>query len=628
MARQRKQEERRRLPENVGQTIKRILNYVGKYKIHLILVVIFVFVSAIANIVGTYFLKPLINDFILPLVGGENPDFSELIAALTKMGIFYLIGALSTYLYNRLMIEVSTGTLYKLRIDLFKHMQTLPINFFDTHTHGELMSRFTNDIDAFRNMLSQSFVQLINSAITIIGVFFVMLALSPLLTLLVIIMLIVMFFTVAVIGKGSRKFFMAQQSALGDMNGYIEEMMEGQKVVKVFNYEERARKTFDDKNENLFENSRGAQALASMLRPIMGNLSYVLYAVVAMIGGLFSITRGLDLGSLASFLQFTRSFSHPITQISEQFNSIILAIAGAERIFQVIDQTPEVDDGKVTLVHGYEDDGLVKETDNKEHTLYWKKPLEDGKFTYSKVKGDIELCNVVFGYTEEKTILKDISLFAKPGQKVAFVGSTGAGKTTVTNLINRFYDIQEGTILYDGIDIKDIKKDDLRSTLSLVLQDTHLFTGTVMDNIRYGKLDASDEDVIAAAKLANADSFIRHLPEDYDTVITGDGSNLSQGQRQLLAIARAAVADPPVLILDEATSSIDTRTEKLIGKGMASLMEGRTTLVIAHRLSTIQNSDVILVMEDGEIIERGDHDDLIEENGRYYQLYNGTFELS
>lgn len=628
MARQRKQEERRRLPENVGQTIKRILNYVGKYKIHLILVVIFVFVSAIANIVGTYFLKPLINDFILPLVGGENPDFSELIAALTKMGIFYLIGALSTYLYNRLMIEVSTGTLYKLRIDLFKHMQTLPINFFDTHTHGELMSRFTNDIDAFRNMLSQSFVQLINSAITIIGVFFVMLALSPLLTLLVIIMLIVMFFTVAVIGKGSRKFFMAQQSALGDMNGYIEEMMEGQKVVKVFNYEERARKTFDDKNENLFENSRGAQALASMLRPIMGNLSYVLYAVVAMIGGLFSITRGLDLGSLASFLQFTRSFSHPITQISEQFNSIILAIAGAERIFQVIDQTPEVDDGKVTLVHGYEDDGLVKETDNKEHTLYWKKPLEDGKFTYSKVKGDIELCNVVFSYTEEKTILKDISLFAKPGQKVAFVGSTGAGKTTVTNLINRFYDIQEGTILYDGIDIKDIKKDDLRSTLSLVLQDTHLFTGTVMDNIRYGKLDASDEDVIAAAKLANADSFIRHLPEDYDTVITGDGSNLSQGQRQLLAIARAAVADPPVLILDEATSSIDTRTEKLIGKGMASLMEGRTTLVIAHRLSTIQNSDVILVMEDGEIIERGDHDDLIEENGRYYQLYNGTFELS
>lgn len=628
MARQIKQEERRRLPENVGQTIKRILDYVGKYKIHLILVVLFVFISAIANIVGTYFLKPLINDYILPLVGGESPDFSELISALTKMGVFYLIGALSTYMYNRLMIEVSTGTLYKLRIDLFKHMHTLPINFFDTHTHGELMSRFTNDIDAFRNMLSQSFVQLINSTITIVGVFFVMLALSPLLTLLVIIMLIIMFFTITIIGKGSRKFFMAQQSALGDMNGYIEEMMEGQKVVKVFNYEKRAKETFDNKNENLFENSRGAQALASMLRPIMGNLSYVLYAVIAMTGGLFSVTRGLDLGSLASFLQFTRSFSHPITQISEQFNSIILAIAGAERIFQVIDQTSEVDDGKVVLVHGYEEDGLIKETDNKEHALYWKQPIENGKFTYSKVKGDIELCNVVFGYTEEKTILKDINLFAKPGQKVAFVGSTGAGKTTVTNLINRFYDIQEGTILYDGIDIKDIKKDDLRSTLSLVLQDTHLFTGTVMDNIRYGKLDASDEDVIAAAKLANADSFIRHLPQAYDTVITGDGSNLSQGQRQLLAIARAAVADPPVLILDEATSSIDTRTEKLIGKGMASLMEGRTTLVIAHRLSTIQNSDVILVMEDGEIIERGDHDDLIAENGRYYQLYNGTFELS
>lgn len=628
MAKQSKQEEQIRLPENIGQTIKRILDYVGKYKIHLVLVVLFVFISAIANIVGTYFLKPLINDFILPLVGGENPDFSELISALTKMGIFYLVGAFSTYMYNRLMIEASTGTLYKLRIDLFEHMQTLSIKFFDTHTHGELMSRFTNDIDAFRNMLSQSFVQLINSAITIIGVFIVMLVLSPLLTLLVILMLIVMFFTVAILGKRSRKFFMAQQSALGDINGYIEEMMEGQKVVKVFNYEERAKETFDDKNQNLFKNSRGAQALASMLRPIMGNLSYILYAVTAMVGGLLSVTRGLDIGSLASFLQYTRSFSHPITQISEQFNSIILAIAGAERIFQIIDEPSEVDHGKVTLVHGYEDAGLIKETDDKEQALYWKHPIENGEFTYIKVKGDIELCNVLFGYTEEKTILKDINLFARPGQKVAFVGSTGAGKTTITNLINRFYDIQEGTIFYDGIDIKEIKKDDLRSTLSLVLQDTHLFTGTVMDNIRYGKLDATDDDVINAAKLANADSFIRHLPEGYDTVITGDGDNLSQGQRQLLAIARAAVADPPVLILDEATSSIDTRTEKLIGKGMERLMEGRTTLVIAHRLSTIQNSDVILVIEDGEIIERGDHDDLISENGRYYQLYTGMFELS
>lgn len=628
MAKESKQEERIRLPKNVGQTIKRILDYVGSYRIHLILVVVFVFISAIANIIGTYFLKPLINDFILPLVGGENPDFSELINALVKMGGFYLLGAFSTYMYNRLMIEVSTGTLYKLRIDLFEHMQTLPIKFFDIHTHGELMSRFTNDIDAFRNMLSQSFVQLINSAITIVGVFFVMLVLSPLLTLLVIGMLIVMFFVVGTLGKRSRKFFMAQQSALGDINGYIEEMMEGQKVVKIFNYEQRSKEIFNNKNENLFKNSRGAQAISSMLRPIMGNLSYLLYAVTAMVGGLLSVTRGLDIGSLASFLQYTRSFSHPITQISEQFNSIILAIAGAERIFQIIDEPSEVDDGKVTLVHGYEKTGIIIETDNKDQALYWKKPLDNGESTYRKVKGDIELCNVIFGYTEEKTILKDLNLFARPGQKIAFVGSTGAGKTTITNLINRFYDIQEGTIFYDGIDIMKIKKDDLRSTLSLVLQDTHLFTGTVMDNIRYGKLDATNDDVINAAKLANADSFIRHLPEGYDTVITADGDNLSQGQRQLLSIARAAVADPPVLILDEATSSIDTRTEKLISEGMARLMEGRTTLVIAHRLSTIQNSDVILVIDDGEIIERGDHDDLISESGRYYQLYTGMFELS
>ena len=619
----------KKLPDNIGQTVKRILDYMGSYRYKLIIVVFFVFLSAGASILGTYLLKPLINDYILPFIGQENPDMSKLAAGLVRMGIIYSIGALSTYAYNRLMVDISAGTLHKIRVDLFSHMQTLPIKFFDTHSHGELMSRYTNDIDALRNMLNQSFVQIINSAVTIVGVFIAMLLLSPALTLLVVVMLVLMLIAIRFIGRGSRKYSMAQQAALGEMNGYIEEMMEGQKVIKVFNYEDKTKDAFNEKNENLFKHARAAHSYTSVLRPIMGNLSYVLYASVAMLGAFLSVTRGFDIGSLASFLQYTRTFSQPVTIISEQFNSIIIAIAGAERVFQVIDETAEIDEGNIILVHGIETSpNKIKESNDKDHPLYWKQPLDNGDFTYTKVNGDIQLEDVDFGYDEDKTVLKDINLFAKPGQKVAFVGSTGAGKTTITNLINRFYDIQEGTIYYDGIDIRNIKKDDLRNTLSLVLQDTHLFSGTIMDNIRYGKLDASDEEVIAAAKLANADSFIRHLPKGFETYITGDGDNLSQGQRQLLAIARAAVADPQVLILDEATSSIDTRTESLIGKGMEQLMEGRTTLVIAHRLSTIQNSDVILVIDAGEIIERGNHDKLIEEEGKYYQLYTGMFELS
>ena len=538
----------KKLPDKAGQTIKRILDYMGNYKYQLIIVVFFVFLSAGTSIVGTYFLKPLINDYILPFIGQENPDMSGLATALFRMGSIYAIGAFSTYMYNRIMVGISTGTLHKIRIDLFSHMQTLPIKYFDTHSHGELMSRFTNDIDALRNMLNQSFVQLINSSVTVIGVFIAMLILSPTLTLLVIVMLVIMLLVIQTLGKGSRRFSMAQQTSLGEINGYIEEMIEGQKVIKVFNYEENAKKAFNEKNEKLAEHSKWAHTLTSMLRPIMGNLAYLLYAVAAMVGSFLSVTRGLDIGSLASFLQYTRTFSQPITQISEQFNSVIMAIAGAERIFQVIDEPSEIDEGNVIKVHGIlksDDESIplsdrITETSDEEYPLYWKQTLENGDILYSQVKGDILLEDVVFSYDEGEIVLKDINLFAKPSQKIAFVGSTGAGKTTITNLINRFYDVQEGTIYYDGIDIKDIKKDDLRSTLSLVLQDTHLFTGSIMDNIRYGKLDATNEEVIAAAKLANADSFIKHLPKGYDTYITGDGDNLSQGQRQLLAIARAA----------------------------------------------------------------------------------------
>jgi len=615
-------------PKNVGKTVKRILEYMKPYKIKLILVMILVIVSSFASIAGTYFLKPLFNNYIIPLIGMQNPDLSDFLRIIGIMAVIYAAGILASYGYNRLMINISVGTLYRMRTDMFRHMQTLPIKYFDTHTHGELMSRYTNDIDAMRNMLSQSFVHLFSSGITVIGVFVAMLVLSPVLTIVVVAMLFLMIFVIKKLGAQSGKYFREQQTAIGSLNGYIEEMIEGQKVVKVFNHEAKAKEQFDALNEKLFEASKGAHSFAGMLRPIMGNLSYIHYSITAIVGAILAITTGFDLGSLASFLQYTRSFSQPITQMSEQFNTILMALAGAERIFELLDEKPEVDDGVVTLVNAeFDSSGRLRETDRRTGIWAWRIP-EGSSAKYVHLKGDIRFSNVVFGYEEGKTVLKNITLYAKPGQKIAFVGSTGAGKTTVTNLINRFYDINEGEILYDGINIKNIKKADLRRSLSMVLQDTHLFTGTVMENIRYGRLDATDEEVIEAAKLANADSFIRHLPDGYNTMITADGMNLSQGQRQLLAIARAAVANPPVLILDEATSSIDTRTEALIEKGMNRLMEGRTVFVIAHRLSTVRNANAIMVIENGEIIERGSHDELIALGGRYYQLYTGMFELS
>lgn len=613
---------------NPGKLFGRLMQFVLKnYWFHCLVVIICIFVSVIANVQGTLFMQTLIDDYITPLLKNGGSDYIPLLHAMGRVAIFYGIGVISTFVYNKLMIYVSQGSIKRMRDELFTHMQDLPIRYFDTHPHGDIMSVYTNDIDTLRQLISQSIPQMINSAITVIMVLISMIELNVPLTLLTLFMVFVMIFLTKVFAGSSSKFFMSQQKDLGQVNGFIEEMLNGQKVIKVFTHEEESIEQFDKLNDKLFESAYHANWYSSLLGPInaqIGNLSYVL---CAMVGGIMALSgmAGLTLGKLASFLTFNKSFNMPISQVSQQFNAIVMALAGCERIFRLLDEEEETDDGYVTLVNAREENGVITET--PEHTGLWAwkhKHSADGSVDYIKLTGDVVFDSVDFGYVPEKTVLHEVDLYATPGQKIAFVGTTGAGKTTITNLINRFYDIQDGKIRYDGININKIKKADLRHSLGIVLQDTHLFTATVMENIRYGKLDATDEEVYAAAKLANADTFIRQLPDGYNTVLTGDGANLSQGQRQLLAIARAAIADPPVLILDEATSSIDTRTERIVQDGMDKLMHGRTTFVIAHRLSTVRNSDCIIVLEQGRVIERGNHDKLIAEKGKYYQLYTGN----
>ena len=621
-----------KLSKNSLKILKRLLTYVfSKYKFLFFIVLVTIIISSLANVIGTLFLRNLIDDYIVPLLNNHGNDLGPLIKIIVTMAVIYYVGVLSTYIYSRIMIVISQGSLKRIRDEMFEHMEALPISFFDTHSHGDLMSLYTNDTDTLRQMISQGIPQLLAGIITAISIFISMIYLSFPLVIIQILIIILMFYVTKSIGKKSGKYFGMQQKDLGALNGFIEEMMEGQKVVKVFCHEEEAKLKFDQVNNLLRDSANKANKYANILMPIMGNIGYINYVAISIFGSILAIGAfgGFTLGSLASFLQLTRTFSTTINQMAQQFNFVIMALAGAERIFKLIDEEKEVDHGYVSLVNANEDEN-GKLTEAKEHTgiWAWKHPHEDGTLTYTKLNGEVVFDDVDFGYNDEKVILHNIKLYAKQGQKVAFVGATGAGKTTITNLINRFYDIQDGKIRYDGININKIKKSDLRRSLGIVLQDAHLFTGTVADNIRYGKLDATEEEVIAAAKLANAHQFIKHLPNGYNTIITGDGGNLSQGQRQLLTIARAAIADPPVLILDEATSSIDTRTEAVVQEGMDKLMKGRTVFVIAHRLSTVKNSDVIMVLEQGRIIERGNHQTLIEQKGKYYQLYTGAFELS
>ena len=615
------------------KTIVRLLSYMKEYKLHLILVALGIIISAVTGVIGSTFIKTMIDTYIDPLLDGVKngiaPDYTNMVLAIIRMACIYLIGLLCTFGYNRLMVTVAQGVQKKVRDGMFEHMQTLPIKYFDTHSHGDVMSCYTNDTDTLRQLISQSVPQLFSSAVTVISVFITMCITNIWMTLIVLLMMAGTMWVAKIIGGKSGKFFVQQQKSLGDVNGYIEEMMNGQKVVKVFCHEDVCRKEFDEKNDELCRNATKANVFANILMPIMGNLGHLQYVMLAIIGGAMVLggAGGLTLGGVAAFLQLSRSFTQPISQVSSQMSSIIMALAGAERIFALMDEPSEKDEGYVTLVNVKNENGTLTETAERTGLWAWKHPHGDGTLTYTPLAGDVRLVDVDFGYTPDKTVLHDVSVYAEPGQKVAFVGATGAGKTTITNLINRFYDIADGKIRYDGININKIRKPDLRRSLGVVLQDVNLFTGTVMENIRYGRLDATDEECIAAAKLVDADGFIRMLPNGYQTMLSGDGSGLSQGQRQLLSIARAAVADPPVMILDEATSSIDTRTEAIVQRGMDNLMKGRTVFVIAHRLSTVQNADVIMVLDHGHIIEKGSHEKLIAQKGQYYRLYTGAFEL-
>ena len=628
-----KNDEKVRVSKGTLKTAKRLLGYVtSRFKVQFFAVFICIIISSIASISVSLSLKFLLDDFIIPLIGQESPDFSELYMALGVLGTIFLAGVISTFVYTRLMVTTGQGVLKQVRDDMFEHMQKLPIRYFDQNTNGSIMSLYTNDTDTLRQMINQSIPQVLMSSITIVVTFISMVALSPILTVLAVVMIFLLVFVAKKIGGNSGKYFLKQQIAIADITGFVEERMNGQRVIKIFNHERVSEEEFDELNEKLYNSAANANTFANMMGPIIGNLGNLQFVLTAVLGGFLSVigVGGITLGVMASYLQFTKSFTQPFMQVAQQFNSIVMALAGAERIFAMMDEEPEVDEGYVTLVNVRKDqDGNFIECKERTGMWAWKHPHQaDGTVTYTELKGDVRFYDMTFGYTDDKMVLHNLTLYAKPGQKIAFVGSTGAGKTTITNLINRFYDVQDGKIRYDGININKIKKYDLRRSLGIVLQDTHLFTGTIMENIRYGRLDATDEDVYEAARLAHADQFINMLPNGYQTMLTSDGEELSQGQRQLLAIARAAIADPPVLILDEATSSIDTRTEQIVQQGMDNLMKGRTVFVIAHRLSTIRNSDAIMVLEHGRIIERGTHEDLLKEHGTYYQLYTGKLELS